>query len=458
MKRFLGVALALVLSWGSVAFAADTKISAMTADASPTSDDLVVTVNDPAGVPANRKVTFANLAAFVLANDVEISSIAGLTSAADKVPYYTGSGTASVFTATTYGRSLLNVADEAAFKALINAEAGTDFQAYDADLGTLSTAFSTASGTAAAFLDLAEDTDNGSNRVRLSGAQSTADVTVTLPAATTTLVGTDTTDTLTNKTIDCNSNTCQNFPGGSGAPTDATYIMQTANASTSAEQALSSLSTGLMKVTNGTGVISTAAAGTDYQGVDAELTSIAGLTSAANKLPYYTGSGTAALADFTAAGRSIAGAADAAAQRTALSLGTIAVKDYTETSENTLPTITWTGTTAPSGSSNLVYRAVQVGSMVTLTWRMEYAVAGSTLTKATFDLPAGLPTPASPTGMSANELVWSGTGNLSTSMTGTSSTRVNIYRNSGDTGFEIQMEASSGNYTGGVGSITYFTF
>lgn len=49
---------------------------------------------------------------------------------------------------------------------------------------TLSTAFSPASASAAAYLDLAEDTDNGTNRVRLSGAQSTADVTITLPATT----------------------------------------------------------------------------------------------------------------------------------------------------------------------------------------------------------------------------------------------------------------------------------
>lgn len=47
---------------------------------------------------------------------------------------------------------------------------------------------------------------------------------------------------------------------GSGAPTDATYITQTANGSLSAEQALSSLSTGLVKVTTGTGVLSTASA------------------------------------------------------------------------------------------------------------------------------------------------------------------------------------------------------
>lgn len=37
------------------------KITALTADASPTDDDLIVTVNDPAGTPANRKVTLADL-------------------------------------------------------------------------------------------------------------------------------------------------------------------------------------------------------------------------------------------------------------------------------------------------------------------------------------------------------------------------------------------------------------
>lgn len=48
-----------------------------------------------------------------------------------------------------------------------------------------------------------------------------------------------------------------------GAP-DATYITQTASSDLSAEQALSSLSTGLLKVTTGTGALSTAVAGTDY--------------------------------------------------------------------------------------------------------------------------------------------------------------------------------------------------
>lgn len=49
-----------------------------------------------------------------------------------------------------------------------------------------------------------------------------------------------------------------------GAPANATYITQTASSGLTNEQALSSLTTGVVKVTNGTGVLSTAAAGTDY--------------------------------------------------------------------------------------------------------------------------------------------------------------------------------------------------
>lgn len=76
----------------------------------------------------------------------------------------------------------------------------------------------------------------------------------------------------------------------------------------------------------GTGASTAGAALTNLgaQPADAELTAIAGLTSAADCLPYFTGSGTAALATFTAAGRALVDDADAAAQRTTLGLGSIA--------------------------------------------------------------------------------------------------------------------------------------
>ena len=50
----------------------------------------------------------------------------------------------------------------------------------------------------------------------------------------------------------------------SGAPVGATYITQTADGTLTNEQALSALATGLVKNTNGTGVLSIATAGTDY--------------------------------------------------------------------------------------------------------------------------------------------------------------------------------------------------
>jgi len=121
-------------------------------------------------------------------------------------------------------------------------------------------------------------------------------------------------------------------PGGSAAPGDATYIVQTPNGSLTQEQALSALATGIMKSTTATGVVSIATANVDYQAADATLISIAALGTAADKTIYTTGVDTWAETGLTAAGRAIIDDATAGDQRTTLGLGTIATQNSSSVS------------------------------------------------------------------------------------------------------------------------------
>lgn len=67
-----------------------------------------------------------------------------------------------------------------------------------------------------------------------------------------------------------------------------------------------------------------AAFGKDFQALDATLTALAGLTTGANKLPYFTGTDTASQTDLTSVGRDIIGKGTIADILTYLGLGEIA--------------------------------------------------------------------------------------------------------------------------------------
>lgn len=287
----------------------------------------------------------------VQAFDATLTSLALLGTAADKYAYTTGVDTWAEGDITSFARTVLDDSDAATARATLGVSIGSDVQAYDEALLDLAAL----TGTGLMVLDgvdshivrtiqaTANETSVGDgDGVAANPTIGLADNPIVpgseklrLPIGTTAQRPTvpnvgDMRYNNDNNKFEAyeDGNWLEIITSGSGAPIDATYIVQTSNSTLTNEQILGDLATGLVLNTTATGVLSIAAAGTDYlapaaigvtvQAFDATLTSLGALGTAADKYAYTTGVDTWAEADITSFARTLLDDADAVTARATL--------------------------------------------------------------------------------------------------------------------------------------------
>jgi hypothetical protein len=235
--------------------------------------------------------------------DADLTAIAALTSAANKVPYSTGAQAWALADFTTTGR------------AIVAATVTADQILYGNGANTVTTASLTAAGR-----NLIDDADAAAQRTTLGLG------TMATQAASAVAITGGTVTGITDLAV---------ADGGTGA----------------SDAAGARTNLGLV-------------IGTNVQAYDADLQAIAALTSAANKVPYSTGPQAWALADLTTAGRNLIDDADAAAQRTTLGLTSIATQTYEEGTFT--PVIAGTTTPGSGGypANGQIGRYTRIGNRV----------------------------------------------------------------------------------------------
>jgi hypothetical protein len=250
------------------------------------------TLIDDADAATARTTLGLAIGTNVQAYDAELAALAGLTSAADKLPYFTGSGTAAVADLTTFGRSLIDDADAATARTTLGLVIGTNVQAYDADLAAIAaltptdnnfivgngTAFVAESGaTARTSLGLGTIATQDSSNVSVTGGSITGITDIAIADGGT---GASTATAAINNLLPAQTTASGKYLKSDGTNTSWDDL----NISTADI-------TGTLPIANGgTGATSAGAArtalglviGTDVQAYDAQLADVAGLTATDN--------------------------------------------------------------------------------------------------------------------------------------------------------------------------------
>ena len=186
----------------------DLTVNDNTLSTNRSNDDLKINASGTGTVVLeNLKIgTSGSTVTTILDEDNMSTNSATALATQQSIKAYVDSEVSSVSTnAISQGDSNVTVADSGTGNVTIEVD-GTDRITTVAATTTTATGHSlvigAGSNSAGGSIKFLEGTDNGTNGVTLLGPASTADVTVTLPAATDTLVGKATTDTFTNKTFD----------------------------------------------------------------------------------------------------------------------------------------------------------------------------------------------------------------------------------------------------------------